>query len=49
VLVDTHVHLIDRSRLEYPWLSSVPALDHDATHADYCRHATQLGQTTLEN
>lgn len=43
MLFDTHIHLIDRNRLNYPWLSSVPALDHDASHTDYCRNCRQLG------
>ncbi|MEM7693881.1 MAG: amidohydrolase family protein [Pseudomonadota bacterium] len=34
-IVDTHVHLIDRERLDYPWLQNVPAIDRDATLADY--------------
>ena len=29
VLVDTHLHLIDHSRLGYPWLSGEPALTRD--------------------
>jgi len=34
-IVDSHVHLIDRERLRYPWLASAPAIDRDATLADY--------------
>lgn len=45
MLFDTHVHLIERQRLSYPWLSDVPALDRDATHADYLRQCRQLGIT----
>src|SRR5690606_247908 len=29
VLVDTHLHLIDKTRLAYPWLAGEPALDRD--------------------
>lgn len=45
MLFDTHVHLIDRQRLNYPWLENVPALDKDATYADYARNCRQLGIT----
>lgn len=43
MLFDTHVHLIDRSRLNYPWLADVPALDNDASYTDYVRTCRQLG------
>ena len=39
VLVDTHLHLIDKSRLSYPWLSGAPALDRDFLYAEYARDA----------
>lgn len=42
-MIDTHLHLIDRSRLAYPWLAGVPALDRDATYADYAQTAQRLG------
>lgn len=45
MLFDTHVHLIDRQRLHYPWLSDVPALNEDATYPDYERNCRQLGIT----
>jgi predicted TIM-barrel fold metal-dependent hydrolase len=43
VLFDTHVHLIDRARLSYPWLADVPALNNDAPHSEYSRNCQQLG------
>lgn len=43
MLFDTHVHLIDRKRIFYPWLADVPALDRDATYPDYARNCRQLG------
>lgn len=46
VIIDTHLHLIDRSRLTYPWLSSAPALDRDWTLADYASQAHRLGVTS---
>lgn len=43
MLFDTHVHLINRQRLSYPWLADTPALNADATYQDYARHCRQLG------
>ncbi len=31
MIIDTHLHLIYRDRLSYPWLKDVPALDADFT------------------
>ena len=45
MLIDTHLHLIDRSRLRYPWLAGVPALDRDWPLAEYARDAARLGIT----
>jgi predicted TIM-barrel fold metal-dependent hydrolase len=43
MLVDTHLHIIDRSRLSYPWLAEVPALDRDFLYAEYRRQALRAG------
>ena len=43
MILDTHVHLIYRNRLSYPWLKSVEALDNDATYDDYQRTARRIG------
>lgn len=43
MLIDTHLHLIDRSRLSYPWLAGVPALDRDFLYGEYERQALQAG------
>lgn len=43
MIIDTHLHIIDRSALAYPWLSNVPALDHDFSYAAYDREARRLG------
>lgn len=45
MLFDTHLHLIDRRHLSYPWLARVPALDRDWTLADYADQAARLGIT----
>ena len=43
MIVDTHLHLIYRDRLSYPWLSGVPPLDVDFTQDLYAREARRLG------
>lgn len=45
MLFDTHLHLVDRTRLRYPWLADVPALNRDWGFADYCQSAARLGIT----
>ncbi|KSV82067.1 amidohydrolase [Sinorhizobium sp. GL2] len=45
MIIDTHLHLIDRSRLAYPWLAGVPALNQDFLYATYEREARRLGIT----
>ena len=34
-ITDTHLHLWDLSRFRLPWLSAVPALNHDVSWQDY--------------
>ena len=43
MIIDTHLHLIYRDRLSYPWLAGVPPLDADFTHGFYAREARRLG------
>ncbi|WP_411033628.1 amidohydrolase family protein [Shinella sp. BYT-45] len=43
MIVDTHLHLIYRDRLSYPWLAGVPPLDADFTYGTYAREARRLG------
>jgi predicted TIM-barrel fold metal-dependent hydrolase len=47
MIFDTHLHLIDRSRLSYPWLGSLPALDRDWDFAAYRTTAARLGITNV--
>lgn len=47
MLVDTHLHLIDRTQLSYPWLGSVPALNRDFLYAEYRRDALRAGITDV--
>ena len=42
-IIDTHLHLVDRSRLTYPWLAEAPALDRDWSHAEYAGEAAAAG------
>lgn len=43
MIVDTHLHLIYRDRLSYPWLAGVPPLDADFPQGAYAREARRLG------
>ncbi|MCX7306293.1 MAG: amidohydrolase [Hyphomicrobiales bacterium] len=47
MLVDTHLHLIDRARLTYPWLVGEPALDRDFLYDEYARDAERAGITDV--
>lgn len=47
MFVDTHLHIIDKSRLDYPWLSGEPALNHDFLYAQYARDARRAGITDV--
>ena len=43
MLLDTHLHLVNRDHLTYPWLDSVPALNRDWRYDDYAITAARLG------
>jgi predicted TIM-barrel fold metal-dependent hydrolase len=43
MIVDTHVHLIDRTALRYPWLAGEPALDRDFSQEEYAIEARRAG------
>ena len=47
MIFDTHLHLVDRARLSYPWLGGVPALDRDWDFASYSATAARLGITDV--
>ncbi len=47
MIFDTHLHIVNRSRLAYPWLSSALALDRDWSFADYTATAARLGITDV--
>ncbi len=47
MIFDTHLHLIDRSRLRYPWLANVPSLDRDWDFASYVATAARMGITEV--
>jgi predicted TIM-barrel fold metal-dependent hydrolase len=44
-IIDTHLHLIYRDRLSYPWLSDVAALNQDFHHDRYAGEALRCGVT----
>ncbi|WP_204115262.1 amidohydrolase family protein [Shimia biformata] len=43
MLLDTHLHLIYKDRLEYPWLDGFEALNRDNRFDAYTRDAARLG------
>ncbi|MCU0831844.1 MAG: amidohydrolase [Rhizobiaceae bacterium] len=45
MIFDTHLHLIDRSRLSYPWLAGLPPLDRDWDYGSYAAVAARVGIT----
>ena len=47
MIFDTHLHLIDRARLGYPWLAGFPALDRDWDLESYAATAARLGITDV--
>ncbi|MFW8646107.1 amidohydrolase family protein [Rhizobium beringeri] len=47
MFIDTHLHIIDRSALPYPWLSDAPAFDHDFLYETYASEARRCGITTV--
>ena len=44
-IIDTHLHLIYRERLRYPWLADVAALDRDFPYERYQTEAGRCGVT----
>ena len=47
MITDCHLHIIDKSALDYPWLSGVPALDQDFLYETYTREARRCGITKV--
>ena len=43
MIIDTHLHLIDRSALRYPWLAATPALNRDFPEGEYAVQAQRAG------
>ena len=43
MIIDTHLHLIDRSALRYPWLAATPALNRDFPEGEYAVQARRAG------
>jgi predicted TIM-barrel fold metal-dependent hydrolase len=42
-IIDTHLHLVYRDALHYPWIDGVPALQHDFSIELYRREAARCG------
>lgn len=47
MIFDTHLHLIDRTRLAYPWLAGLAALDRDWSYEAYAAVAGRVGITKV--
>jgi predicted TIM-barrel fold metal-dependent hydrolase len=47
MIFDSHLHLVDRARLSYPWLAGAPALDRDWTLEAYEETARRVGITDV--
>ncbi|RYH04277.1 amidohydrolase [Salipiger sp. IMCC34102] len=43
MFIDTHLHLVDKSRLSYPWLEGAGALDRDWSFEAYAKIARRIG------
>ena len=43
MFIDTHLHLVARDRISYPWLKDVPQLDQDWTYDAYEKTAKRIG------
>ncbi len=43
MIVDTHLHVIDRRALDYPWLAEVEALNRDWSYDAYALEARRAG------
>jgi predicted TIM-barrel fold metal-dependent hydrolase len=43
MFIDTHLHVIDQSALDYPWLAAVEPLNRDWTYDEYERDARRAG------
>ena len=44
-IIDTHLHLIYRDRLSYPWIADVAALNRDFAYETYAAEARRCGIT----
>jgi predicted TIM-barrel fold metal-dependent hydrolase len=43
MLFDSHLHIVDQKRLNYPWLAGAGALNRDNLYVDYAREASRCG------
>lgn len=46
-IIDTHLHLIYRDRLSYPWLAGFAPLDHEFPYETYAAEAHRCGVTDV--
>ncbi|KXF76360.1 amidohydrolase [Paramesorhizobium deserti] len=43
MFIDTHLHIIDKQALTYPWLADVAPLDRDFLYRQYAQEAKRVG------
>ncbi|WP_226781460.1 amidohydrolase family protein [Oceaniglobus trochenteri] len=43
LITDTHLHIVNRAKIDYPWLGDAPALNRDWTQDDYATEARKVG------
>ncbi len=43
MIIDTHLHIVDQSELDYPWLGGAPALNRDFLYETYASEARKCG------
>ncbi len=46
-IFDTHLHVVDKARLAYPWLDDAPALNRDFSYEVYAVEARRVGITDV--
>lgn len=45
MIIDTHLHIVDQTKLSYPWLADAGPLNRNSFYDDYAKEAKRLGIT----
>jgi predicted TIM-barrel fold metal-dependent hydrolase len=43
MIIDTHLHIVDQDKLNYPWLANAGPLNRSFSYEEYAREARRLG------